>query len=219
MTEEQYREAYREAIRQAQEQARKAQIERVQAARRAAERQQMLDEAPRRKYAVIAAVDIHGGFAKDGQIPWHHPQDLKWFKNRTTGQICVMGRTTYEDINNRLDGKNATSALPDRRCFVVSSAVEELTNATAVKSIGEVEKHLTDDDLEKTIFFIGGERIFQEGIALADTAYITAINKAYNCDKFFPTKYLMEQFVTDKVYKHNEAPDVRFTIWKRRETA
>lgn len=211
-----------------QEQQRQQQVERVVAARQAAEHQQAIDEMPRQKYAVIVAVDNQGGFSKDGVMPWHFPQDLKWFKERTEGHICVMGRKTYETITREtvipqlgdqpdgLDDKTTdTSALPNRRCFVISTTVKELPDATVVKSISDVANHLTDEDFDKTIFLIGGERIFREGIALADTVYVTAMDHDYQCDKFFPTDYLMEHFYTHKVYKREDAPELRFTTWKR----
>lgn len=115
MNEEQLQEILRLLAQQQQHQ----HIERVQAARRGAERQQAIDETPQRKYAIIVAVDDQGGFSKDEKIPWDFPQDLKWFKDRTEGHICVMGRKTYENINSRLDDKMATSVLPNRRCFVL----------------------------------------------------------------------------------------------------
>jgi dihydrofolate reductase len=237
-------EQLQEILRILQAQQHRQHIERVQAARRAAERQTAIDEMPRRRYAVIVALDNQGGFSKDNQLPWHFPRDLKWFKDRTDGQIVLMGRTTYENINARLGTKaatvevehtgqgnehtesadsteqlvatNAESVLPRRRCFVLTSTVEELPNAHVVKTIAEVEHRLTDEDNDKTIFLIGGERVFWEGIALADTVYVTVVNGDYNCDKFFPTEYLMEHFHPYKVYKREDAPELRFTIWKRR---
>lgn len=215
MNEQQYRQYQEAAWRAAQERQREEQRQRVQTARRHAEHQQAIDEEPRLQYAIIVAVDLHGGFAKDGQIPWHFPQDLKWFKKRTKGNICVMGRKTYEDINQRLGDKAKSSALPGRRCFVLSTTLETLPNATVIKTLGEISLHLSDEEREKTIFIIGGNRLFMEGIALAHLAYVTIINNEYGCDKHFPTNYLMEHFYKDKVYKHESAPECRFTVWKR----
>lgn len=212
MTEEQLQEVLRLLAKQQQQQ----NIERVQAARRAAERQQAIDETPQRKYAIIVAVDDQGGFSKDEKIPWDFPQDLKWFKDRTKNHICVMGRKTYENINARLDGEAVESVLPGRRCFVLTTTVQEYPNATVVKGFLDIENHLTDEDADKTIFIIGGERVFKEGLSLADTVYVTALNSDYSCDKFFPTDYLLEHFYTQKVYKREDATDLRFTIWRRR---
>lgn len=182
----------------------------------AAMTQQMINERKRQQYAVIVAVDERGGFSKDGQIPWHYPEDFKWFKQHTDGQICVMGRTTYEDINNRLGDKAAESVLPGRKCFVVTSSPLPRNNATAVKTIGEVDKYLTEGDLDRTVFFIGGERIYREGIAKADLAYITVVNKDVDADKFFPVNYILKHFEQHRLFKTEGSPDLRFVIFKRR---
>ena len=128
----------------------------IQAQRWAQESQQAIDNAPRWKYGVLAAVDLDRGFAKSGKIPWNYPDDLVWFKQLTTNQICVMGRKTYEDINQRLGDKSTMSVLPDRKCFVVSSALKQadVHNATVIAQCTDVTNYLDSSDIEKTIFFI-----------------------------------------------------------------
>lgn len=192
-----------------------AQAERVRAARQNAENSAGIEPKYKHTYAIIVAVDELGGFSKDGKIPWYYSTDFKWFKQQTTNHICVMGRTTYEDINDRLGDKGGLNVLPNRKCFVVSNTVESYPNATVIKNISEVEQHLTEDDQGKTIFLIGGERIFMEGMSMADIIYLTAINKDYHCDKFFDTKFLEEKFRLHKMYSNDEAPDLRFLIYTR----
>lgn len=175
-----------------------------------------LNNAPRQKYAAIVATDLAGAFSKEGQIPWHYPADFTWFKERTMGQICVMGRTTYNQINEKLGEKGAASVLPGRKCFVVTSSPLPRDNATVVNSIGEVDSHLTEDDaINKTVFFIGGRQIYIEGIAKADTVYLTIINKVVDGDLVFPMKTLLDQFVAVKNLESPGTPDIRFTTWKR----
>ncbi|TFG95158.1 dihydrofolate reductase [Candidatus Thorarchaeota archaeon] len=207
-----YQQQMRAAIQAAQHE---QQAQRVATARQAAQVQQMIDEMPRRQYAIIVAVDIQGGFAKAGEIPWHYPADFRWFKGRTKNQVVVMGRVTYEDIVKRR-GEFTGNVLSDRKCFVVSNTLTELPHATVVKSVGDVEHHLDNTDEDKTIFLIGGERVFAEGLSIADTAYVTVVNAEHSCDRFFPTDFLMEHFDSDKVYKHDGSPELRFTIWKRK---
>jgi dihydrofolate reductase len=196
-----------------------ANAEASKAQQRAHEHQQAIDQDSRWKYAVIAAVDLDRGFSKAGEIPWHYREDLQWFKMITTNQICVMGRTTYEDINKRLGDKAKESVLPSRQCFVVSSTLkqEDVHNATVIKYCYDVVNFLNSDDIEtKTIFFIGGDRIFKEGIALANTVYLTTINKTFECDKFFPTEYIEKYFTHDKTHRTEGEPDLRFLTFVRR---
>lgn len=199
-------------------QQRKLQQELLRAQQQAQLTQQLINESPRQQYAAIVAVDERGGFSKDGKIPWHYPDDFKWFQQRTKGHICVMGRTTYNDINERLGDKAAESVLPGRRCFVVTSTPLPRNNATAVKSISDVDKHLTFADIDegRTVFFIGGEKIYSEGIAKCNTVYITVVNKDVDADRFFPVNYVLKHFNQDKVFKVDTEPDLRFTVWKRK---
>lgn len=170
----------------------------------------------KRNVAVIVALDLDGGFSKNQEIPWHFSKDLNWFKQQTTNHMCIMGRLTYEDINKRLGEKAKDSVLPNRKCFVMSSTLTSLPNAIVVKSFGEVEMHVTAEDDDKTLFAIGGTRIFQEGLSLANKLYITTINNTYDCDKLFPTQIVLDKFVVSKMFKHADTPELRFTVWDRK---
>ena len=127
-----------------------------------------------------------------------------------------MGRTTYDDLNQRMGDKGEESVLPLRKCFVVTSSELPRNNAIAVKSIGEVDSHLTDEDFTKTVFFIGGERIYRKGIAKCQTAYVTIVNKDVNADRHFPVKYLQKHFTMTKLLSVDGEAGLRFTIWNRK---
>lgn len=168
-----------------------------------------------REVAIIVAIDQYRGYAKEGKIPWYYTEDFKWFKSRTDGKICIMGRKTYEDINERLGEKAKESVLPGRKCFVVSTTLTELPNATVIKSISEFEQHLDPDD-NRPAYIIGGGQLFTEGISLASIVMTTIINKDYECDQFFPTEYLEQKFFPAQTFKVNTNDELRFVIWKRK---
>ena len=172
---------------------------------------------PPRLFSVIAAVDLDGGYAKDGVIPWFYSEDLKWFKNRTENTICVMGRTTYQDICARLGDKALESVLPNRTCFVVSTTLKDIKNATVISSLGELEKHLSPDD-PREVSVIGGGRLFREAVSKADVVFLTVINKTHECDSFFPVKYILNNFINTKFFKGKEE-DLRYTVWQRTRRA
>lgn len=149
------------------------------------------------KTAAIVAIDLMGGFSKDGKIPWNHSEDFKWFQNHTKDNICVMGRTTYDDINSKLGDRAIQSVLPDRECYVVTSSPLPRQNATRLSSISSLTKYHDEDNAHKTVFFIGGERIYEECMPLVDEVYVTILNTVVDgCDKFFPTTYVAEHFKT-----------------------
>ncbi len=163
---------------------------------------------------VIVAVDQMGGFAKDGIIPWHYPEDFAWFKRHTAGQACVMGSKTYEYINEKLGDKAKESVLPGRQCFVVSRTLAELPNATVVRNIRDAANQLP---LGKPLFVLGGSSIYNAGVSLADRVYMTVINKNYDCTRFFPVDYVSKHFNTVDVEQIDTAPDLRFFIMDRKQ--
>lgn len=218
MTNEEAQRAYTEAMMRAhaEQMAQQAIITKMQ--HQAAERQALLDAAPRQKYAIIAAIDVDGGFGKDGKIPWDYPEDFRWFQSQTKDNICVMGKTTYEEINKKMGEKGAESVLPSRKCFVISSTLkqEDVKNATVIESIYDVDKYLADDDIEKTVFYIGGEQVFNQAISRADRVILTTINQRFECDRFFPTAVLDKLFRVNKVFKSEHTNDLRFVDFVRK---
>ena len=136
------------------------------------------------KYAVVAAVDSSNGFARFGQIPWYFSEDFKHFRELTMGNICVMGRNTYNDINERMGEKGAQDVLPGRTNIVLSNTLGRVQNAWVLGSLDAVRDSLFLES--RTVFFIGGEQIFKEGLELADEVYLTIVPGDYQCDSFFP---------------------------------
>jgi dihydrofolate reductase len=196
-------------------------VQKIQRAQRQhAEVQAELNTLPKRKYAAIVAVDLHGAFSKAGQIPWHYRDDFKWFQEKTRDNVCVMGRTTYDDICFRLGEKAHESALPNRKCIVVTSRPLARTNATSIASLSTLDFQLDKLNIpyDQTIFYIGGERVYLEGMSKVDTVYMTVVNKEVDGDKFFPRNLLQKQFDVVQTELVESEPDIRFVTWKRRPT-
>lgn len=220
--EERQRQQQAEFIRMQQEYQRQQQeIQRLinQAQRQAAERQQMIDSMSPQRNVIIAAVDLAGGYSKDGKIPWDYPGDLKWFQQQTSGHVCVMGKNTYLDLVERLGAKAKDSVLPNRKCFVVSSTLNQdsVNNATVIKSIYDVEMELGDEDADKRVYFIGGGRIFRDALSLVDTVILTTINKSFDCDMIFPYHEMTNTFAINRVLKNDTDEDLRFVEFVRKK--
>lgn len=143
------------------------------------------------KIVIIAALDLKGGFSKNGELPFNSKADMKHFKQTTLGNVCVMGRKTYDGIVARTSPKEGEQALPGRDCYVYTSKPEEVQYGTGFSDLGAIPMNIGD---ERTFFFIGGESIFNLGLQLADEAIITVFDEDYECDKFFPTDYLDDHF-------------------------
>lgn len=141
----------------------------------------------------IVALDKQGGYARENKIPWHFKCDFKHFQNMTKGHICVMGRTTYEDMAEMMKarGKDIKDGiLPDRTSYMLSSVKKKAKGVKVVKSIQEV----MDKHPDEQIWILGGERLFKEALELGATGYVTVIPNDYQCDKFFPVESLEEKY-------------------------
>ena len=109
------------------------------------------------------------------KLPWHLPNDMKRFKQLTTGKVVVMGRKTYESI-----GK----PLSKRRNIVLTKTGKHIKGVELASSIAQV---ITLSQNEKEIFIIGGANVYSQFFDKADKLYITYINHAFQGDVYFPT--------------------------------
>lgn len=127
---------------------------------------------------IIAAVAKNNVIGAKNDLPWYLPEDLKHFKEITSGHTVIMGRKTYESIVSRL-GK----PLPNRKNIVITrnnlyQVPEGVEKADSLQSA--LQKH------SKDTFIIGGASIFEEGLMLADQLIITHVHKEYPGDTYFP---------------------------------
>lgn len=158
---------------------------------------------------IIAAVAKNGVIGSCGKIPWNYPEDMKYFKQLTTGCVVIMGRRTFEEI-----GK----PLPDRFNIIVSRtkrfSAENLKTAENLESaLSMAEKAISDHNLSKNIFLCGGRKIYEQGLEYAEKLYITEINENYDGDTFFPD-FPKDQFRSIK-NTNGITDSLRFHILKR----
>lgn len=160
---------------------------------------------------IVVGVDESGGFGKDGKIPWNHPEDLKHFQQVTKDSICIMGRRTYEDMVEMRRGKEIKeSILPGRECFVLSRNKKAVFKGAVAKTrIREVVEGLKPKD-KRTIFVIGGDKLFIEALSWASKVYLTIVEGHYECDRFFQVDYLNKNFRIDSVDKKGKLTFVEY---------
>ncbi|SKB99153.1 dihydrofolate reductase [Sphingobacterium nematocida] len=155
---------------------------------------------------VVAAAE-NNTIGKDNQMPWHLPNDFKYFKKSTLGHSIVMGRKTFESI-----GK----PLPERRNIVLTRD-QRYTNpdVDVANSLTEVLTYCRD---ENEIFIIGGADIFKQALPLAQKVLLTRVHAEIAGDTFFPELSasewrLISQDKHSKDEKH--AYDYTFEVWER----
>lgn len=116
---------------------------------------------------------------KGNDLPWHLPEDLKYFKRVTTGKTVLMGRKTFESIVVRL-GK----PLPNRKNVVITRQADYKApeGVLVFSSFDEAAAKLSDED----VYVIGGAEIFKLALPKAEKLYYTHVHGNYEGDAFFP---------------------------------
>lgn len=134
------------------------------------------------KFNIIAAVGKDGSIGKGGDLIWHIPEDLKYFKSLTSGHPVIMGRKTWESLPKR--------PLPGRLNVVLTrNDSYQAEGALTVRSLDEALEACTSDPLwrNEVPFVIGGAEIYREALAYADRVYLTAVDaECCDADAWFP---------------------------------
>lgn len=131
--------------------------------------------------SLIVAHDKNRVIGHENQMPWHLPEELKYFKKMTMGKPIIMGRKTFESIGR---------PLPGRRNIVITRNPEYKVEGVEVVDSLEKALKLTKDAEE--VMIIGGEQIFKLALPFTDRLYITYINHEFKGDTFFPEYDLNE---------------------------
>ena len=133
------------------------------------------------RLAVIVAVADNGVIGRDNSLPWHLPEDLRYFRRITMGKPIVMGRRTFESIGRALPGRtnivisrNGQFAPPD--VLLVASLEEALSLAG----------RLADEQGAEEVVVIGGAQIYDLALPRADRLYITRVHAPVEGDAVLP---------------------------------
>lgn len=121
-----------------------------------------------------------------GKVPWHIPEDLKFFKEQTMGHPCIMGRTTWESIPEKY------KPLPGRLNIVVSRSPERLGLPQGVLQVPSIEDAIGFSEWreDEEIFVTGGAKVYQYSIehGLVDRVLASEIHNHMDVEgaTFFP---------------------------------
>ena len=127
----------------------------------------------------IAAVDNNWAIGYKGRLLVSIPNDMKMFRNETTGKVIVLGRKTLETFPNGLPLKNRTNIILTKdKNYKVKDAIIVHNQDELFE---ELKKYDSDD-----IYIIGGESVYKQFVKYCDTAIITKIDENYQSDAYFP---------------------------------
>lgn len=160
------------------------------------------------KLTHIVACAENGTIGRDGSLPWHLPEDLKFFKKVTSGHVIIMGRKTFESI-----GK----PLKNRYTIVVTRQTDYAPEGVAVvHSLDEAYAHCTDlmEKWGEDVFVVGGGELYLQSIHQVDKVFMTKIHKDVEGDVFYPLNKLASfDLVSEE--SHSEPEPFSFLVLKR----
>ncbi|MGG0384517.1 type 3 dihydrofolate reductase [Priestia filamentosa] len=156
----------------------------------------------------IVAMDDNNLIGKDNALPWYLPADLAYFKKVTTNHTIVMGRKTYESIGR---------PLPNRQNVVLTHSTSfQEDGVTVIHSLDELKEMANHSNEE--LFIIGGARLYEQLLPVADRLYVTHIRATFDGDTHFPAFLKKEWKIIDsKEHKKDEknAYDYEFVVYER----
>ncbi len=128
--------------------------------------------------ALVAACARSGVIGIDNKLPWHLPEDMKFFRETTRGKPVIMGRKTWESL------PDAFRPLPGRLNIVVSRNPDFHAEGGAV--VGSLPEAVAAAGNAEIACVIGGAEIYRQALPLADRLILTEIDRDYAGDAFFP---------------------------------
>lgn len=159
----------------------------------------------------ILSADKNWGIGCNNKLLVSIPSDMKFFREKTTGNVVVMGRKTLESFPNGLPLKNRTNVvLTGNRDYQMKDAVIVHTQDELLE---EIKKYDTDH-----VYVIGGGSIYRMMLPFCDTVYVTKIDRAFEADTFFPNLDEMEEWEMTEEGEEQTCFDLefRFTKYERK---
>ena len=155
-------------------------------------------------FSIIAAVGKNLELGKDGDLVFHLKKDMKYFKETTLGFPVIMGGNTFRSLGR---------PLPGRENVVLSRGDDFPEGVVVCHSLEEIVEKYGDKDA----FIIGGGKIYEMFLSIAEKLYLTEVNASAEADVFFPefdkSKYSREVVGSDS----EDGLDFDFVVYTKEE--
>lgn len=156
--------------------------------------------------SIIAAIGANNELGLNNRLIWHFKEDMKFFRETTSGKVIVMGRKCFESLPN---------ILPNRKNIILTSNKDYIVdNAYVYNNKDELLNYLlgTNED----VFIIGGARIYEEFINICDNLYLTEIDASSIADVYFPI-FDKSMYEKDILRSHTENNiDYKICLYKKK---
>lgn len=149
------------------------------------------------KFSIIVAAAENEVIGMHGDMPWLKlTSDLKFFKQKTSGHWCILGRKTYNALGNKV--------LPNRKFIIVTRDTNFISDdSLVVHSLMEAMQHPAIQE-EEEVFILGGGDIYRQAMPMTDRVYLTRIHASFEGDTWFRTPGAGWQLVEKDERKQDE---------------
>ncbi|MDO6565200.1 type 3 dihydrofolate reductase [Amphritea sp. 1_MG-2023] len=131
--------------------------------------------------AIIVAQAENRVIGINNNLPWHLPEDLRYFKQVTMAKPIIMGRKTFESIGRPLPGR--TNIVISRDATFQPENVKVVNSLEAAKALAESICTINGGD---EAMVIGGAQIYEQALPLCDRLYLTQVHAEVDGDAYFP---------------------------------
>lgn len=163
--------------------------------------------------AAIAAIARNRVIGKDNQMPWHIPEEFRYFRRTTMGKPIIMGRKSYEALGCK--------PLPGRANIVVSRNPDSITGdviaVSTIEAAIEKAKEIARRDGVDEIFITGGGQIYEDAMPYTQRLYLTVIDRDYEGTTFFP-EFDESEWIETKATPVDHDPPYTMKILERATT-
>ena len=161
---------------------------------------------------LIAAVDKNWAIGRNNKLLVSIPDDMKFFRETTTGKVVVMGRKTLESFPGKKPLKNRVNIV------LTSDNSYQVDGAVIVHDMDEMHEELKKYD-SQDIYVIGGESIYRQLLDECDVAHITKIDFSYEADAWFPNLDEKEEWVVTADSEEQTYFDLEYYFYKYEKKA
>lgn len=150
-------------------------------------------------WRAIVAMAVNRVIGDGHRIPWHLPEDFRWFKETTMGGTLVMGRKTFESIGR---------PLPGRTTLVLSRSGFRDPRVRTAADLGDLEAM----DLPRPVFICGGAHVYEAALPRCAELLLTRVKRTVDGDTVFPPFEHLFEFVETI----RDSPDFTIERWRNR---
>ena len=160
-------------------------------------------------FYAIAAMSENRVIGNQGKIPWHLPEDFRWFKHKTMGGTLIMGRKTFESI-----GK----PLPGRKTVILTHRPLDVPNVETCSNLALFDTEYLKAHLQDNYWVCGGGTIYKQFLDRCTYLYLTVVKREVEGDVYFPSPlHVQTNHFLDQIIHENA--DFRVERWKHKNQA